>query len=384
MNALRKIPLSVQVVIGLILGIAWSILGAKYGWSAFTKDWITPFGDIFIRLLKMIAVPLVMFSVIAGVSSLSDTSKLGSLGGRTLITYLLTTLTAVTVGLVVVNLIGPGLSIADENRLENRIAYELWVQSDEDVKVPADGQWIMNDPANAALVAKVSKAQEGVEIDPVVAEKLANARKNAEAGPLQPLVDVFPSNIISAIANNDMLPIIFFSIFFGLMLVMIPGEKAQPVIALVNGLNEVFMKMVDVIMKAMPFFVFALMAGVMAKLAGDDLNKVKEIFASLAWYSFCVVLGLGLIVFAIYPAVLSFFIKRSVFGKFLKAIYPAQLTAFTTSSSVATLPMTMECVEENIGVSRTTTSFVLPIGATVNMDGTSLYQAVAVIFLAPG
>jgi len=124
------------------------------------------------------------------------------------------------------------------------------------------------------------------------------------------------------------------------------------------------------------------MAGVMAKLAGDDLNKVKEIFASLAWYSFCVVLGLGLIVFAIYPAVLSFFMKRSVFGKFLKAIYPAQLTAFTTSSSVATLPMTMECVEENIGVSRTTTSFVLPIGATVNMDGTSLYQAVAVIFLA--
>jgi Na+/H+-dicarboxylate symporter len=382
MSAKKQIPLSIQIVIGLVLGIVWSIVGAQFGWSKFTIDWIAPFGDIFIRLLKMIAVPLVMFSIIVGVASLSDIRKLGRLGGRTLITYLGTTVTAVTVGLLVVNIIGPGRFMDQTQRLENRMSYELWVQSDENTELPADGRWLMNDPANAEALAKARSAGDSATEDEWVSGKLNTAKSTKSAGPLQALVDVVPKNIIGAISSNSMLQIIFFSIFFGLMLVMIPGKKAGPVLALVDGLNDAFMKMVEVIMKAMPYFVFALMAGVMARIAGDDLGAVKEIFAGLTWYSLCVVLGLGIIVLLIYPALLSFFMRKQVFSKFLKAISPAQLVAFTTSSSVATLPMTMECVEDNIGVSKSTTSFVLPIGATVNMDGTSLYQAVAVVFLA--
>lgn len=378
----KGIPLSVQIVIGLVLGVLWSIAGAYFGWSQFTVDWIAPFGDIFIRLLKMIAVPLVMFSIIVGVASLSDIRKLGRLGGRTLLTYLGTTITAVTVGLLVVNIIGPGRFMDNAQRLENRMAYELWVQSDETTKVPADGVWMMNDASNREVLEKVRASSSTESKDEWVSGKLSSAKSTKEAGPLQPLVDVVPKNIMDSIVNNSMLQVIFFSIFFGLMLVMIPGQKAGPVLGFVDGLNEAFMKMVEVIMKAMPYFVFALMAGVMARIAGDDLGAVKEIFAGLTWYSLCVVLGLGLIVTVIYPALLSLFMRKQVFVKFLKAISPAQLVAFTTSSSVATLPMTMECVEDNIGVSKSTTSFVLPIGATVNMDGTSLYQAVAVVFLA--
>lgn len=382
MSEKKRIPLSLQIIIGLVAGVIWSIVGAKLGWSEFTIDWIAPFGDIFVRLLKMIAVPLVMFSIIVGVASLSDIRKLGRLGGKTLVTYLGTTITAVIVGLVIVNVVGPGRFMDNAQRLENRMSYELWVQSDAETEQPADGKWLMNDPENAATLAKVKAAQATEPQDEWVSGKLTTAKSTKSAGPLQALVDVIPNNVIGSIASNSMLQVIFFSIFFGLMLVMIPGEKAGPVLSFVDGVNEAFMKMVEVIMKAMPYFVFALMAGVMARIAGDDLGAVSEIFAGLTWYSLCVVLGLAIIVLLIYPGLLSLFMRKQVYKKFLKAISPAQLVAFTTSSSVATLPMTMECVEDNIGVSKGTTSFVLPIGATVNMDGTSLYQAVAVVFLA--
>nr|MDQ3102039.1 dicarboxylate/amino acid:cation symporter [Bacteroidota bacterium] len=182
--------------------------------------------------------------------------------------------------------------------------------------------------------------------------------------------------------NSLMLQVIFFGVFFGIMLLLIDPEKASPVIGFVNGANEVFMKMVEVVMKAAPFFVFALMAGVIARMAGDDPDKVIEIFAALMGYSITVILGLVIIVVVIYPSILSLFLRRPIFKKFQRAISPAQLLAFSTSSSVATLPATIKCVEDRIGVSKSTASFVLPIGATINMDGTSLYQAVAVVFLA--
>ena len=179
-----------------------------------------------------------------------------------------------------------------------------------------------------------------------------------------------------------MLKVIFFAIFFGISLLLIPNEKSDPVKRFVDGTMEIFLKMVDLVMQAAPFFVFALLAGVVSKMAGDDVGKVLEIFKGLSWYSLAVFLGLMLMVFAIYPLILKLFVKEIPYTGFFKSMSPAQTLAFSTSSSAATLPVTMECVEDNLGVDKKVTSFVLPIGATVNMDGTSLYQAVAVVFLA--
>ncbi len=212
--------------------------------------------------------------------------------------------------------------------------------------------------------------------------KVELARNTKKEGPLQFFVDMVPSNIFLSFNDALMLQVIFFAIFFGIVLLMIPGASAAPVIALMNGLNDVFMTMVDVVMKVAPWFVFALMAGVVSRIAGNDIGAVVELFKSLAGYSITVILGLAFVVFVVYPTVMSLLIRRNIFLRFLKAISPAQLLAFSTSSSAATLPVTLECVEDNIGVSKSTASFVLPIGATVNMDGTSLYQAVAVVFLA--
>jgi len=199
---------------------------------------------------------------------------------------------------------------------------------------------------------------------------------------LKPLVDVVPTNIFQALADTSMLQIIFFAIFFGLILVMIDPEKAEPVIKLVDGFNEVFVRMIWVVMKAMPIFVFALMAGQIVKAAGTDPDRFFELLDFLWRYSLVVVLGLVIMVFIFYPLVVSALVKSMNYRKFLSGIRDAQITAFSTSSSVATLPVTMNAVNKNLGVSERTTSFVLPIGATVNMDGTSLYQAVAVVALA--
>jgi Na+/H+-dicarboxylate symporter len=213
--------------------------------------------------------------------------------------------------------------------------------------------------------------------------KMQSAKKTKDSGPLQPLVDMVPSNIFFALNNNGlMLQVIFFAIFFGVTLISIPREMAQPVIGVIDGMNEVFLKMVDFVMQAAPFFVFALLAGVISKMAGDDPNAVIEIFKGLGWYSLVVVAGLGFMIFVFYPLLVQFSIKGMTYRRFFKAISPAQFLAFSTSSSAATLPVTMDCVRDNLGVSKETTSFVLPIGATVNMDGTSMYQAIAVVFLA--
>ena len=191
-----------------------------------------------------------------------------------------------------------------------------------------------------------------------------------------------PENLVLSISDNGlMLQVIFFAIFFGITLIMIPSEQSDPVIAFINGTNEVFLKMVDLVMKAAPYFVFALLAGVIARMA-DTPAQVFEIFKGLGFYSLTVMIGLLFMIFIFYPLVITLFIKKLSYREFFKNISPAQFLAFSTSSSAATLPVTLECVEENMGVSKNVASFVLPIGATVNMDGTSLYQAVAVIFLA--
>ena len=379
---MKNLALHWQIIIGLVLGVIFALLSSWLGWSEFTINWIDPFGKIFINLLKLIAVPLVLFSIIKGISGLSDVSRLGRMGAKTLFMYLVTTVSAVGLGLILVNVIQPGTLLADEQRTDNRLAYEVWVESREDVELK-DGYCFackaeLADRANAAR--DILAAQP---VDPKVASKLQSAKKTKNAGPLQFLVDMVPSNIFLSLNNNGlMLQVIFFAIFFGLTILMIPRKQAQPMIDLVDSANDIFLKMVDLVMKGAPFFVFALLAGVISKMAGDSPAAVIEIFKGLGWYSITVVIGLGLMIFVIYPTLASLFIKGVNYPKFFKAISPAQFLAFSTSSSAATLPVTMDCVRDNLKVSKEVTSFVLPIGATVNMDGTSFYQAVAVVFLA--
>lgn len=379
---MRSLPLHVKIVIGLVAGIIWAFIASALGWNQFTINWIDPFGTIFIRLLKFIAVPLVLFSIISGISGLKDISKLGRMGAKTLFLYLVTTVTAVGLGLLLVNLIKPGDFIDENQRIKNRIGYEIWVEETTGVE-PKDEKRFLTNPAYADIVQEltnmdIDQAQEVAGIE----DKFKTAEETKELSPLSFFVEMVPENLVIALGDNTlMLQIIFFAIFFGIVLALLPPDKVRPVIVLVDGINEVFLKMVELIMRAAPFFVFALLAGVIAKMANTP-QEVFEIFKGLGSYSLTVFVGLVILVFLFYPLLITASIKQLSYMSFLRRISPAQFLAFSTSSSAATLPVTMECVEENLGVSRNVTSFVLPIGATVNMDGTSFYQAVAVVFLA--
>ncbi|MEM9895504.1 MAG: dicarboxylate/amino acid:cation symporter [Bacteroidota bacterium] len=378
---MKKIPLHIKVIIGLVVGAVYAFFSVKFGWNQFTLDYIKPFGDIFINILKLIAVPLVLFSIITGVASLRDIKKLGRMGFKTLVTYLVTTLIAVVVGLLVVNVYKPGSRVAEETRKEFRISYELWQKNTPGVP-KLDAISLSDDPNNQSLVNRVLEKQGKEKRNDWVEDKLTKAAGAKNQGPLQPLVDIVPSNLFKALADTSMLQIIFFAIFFGVVLVSIPEEKGKPLFNVLDGLNEIFVKMVMIVMQAMPIFVFALMAGQIVKAAGTDPDKFFELLSFLLQYSIVLVVGLAFMVFVFYPSVVAVFIKGLSYRNFMKGIRDAQITAFSTSSSVATLPVTMDCMHKNIKVPEKVTSFVLPIGATVNMDGTSLYQAVAVLSLA--
>lgn len=378
---MKNLALHWKIIIGLILGVIFAFISSSLGWSGFVVDWIDPFGTIFINLLKLIAVPLVLFSIIKGIAGLHDTAKLGRLAGKTLAFYLVTTVIAVSVGLLLVNLISPGKMVDEAQRVDNRIAYEIWAQ-ENGVEVK-DHKCYLCEDQYASRVEIVRELMDSEAPDASLESKMQSAKSTRDSGPLQFIVDMVPSNIFASLNNNGlMLQVIFFAIFFGVTLISIPRETAQPVIDLMDGMNEVFLKMVDFVMQAAPFFVFALLAGVISKMAGDDPSAVIEIFKGLGWYSLVVVVGLGFMIFIFYPLLVTTLSKGMTYRRFFKAISPAQFLAFSTSSSAATLPVTMECVQDNLGVSKETTSFVLPIGATVNMDGTSMYQAIAVVFLA--
>ena len=385
---MKSMPLHFKIIIGLILGVIYSFISSSMGWNTFTVDWIDPFGKIFIRILKFIAVPLVLFSIISGVASLKDVTTLGRMGAKTLFFYLATTVFAIGVGLFLVNVIKPGNFIDEEQRIKNRVKYELWVENTTG-GVPKDGRSFLKDPQfrtqleSALTMDEIDKLKKKVTMTPdKVKARLKTANKTKDDGPLKFVVDMVPENVILSVSNNKlMLQVIFFAIFFGITLALIPKEKSKTLIEMIDATNDVFLKMVDIIMKAAPFFVFCLLAGVIARMA-DTPAEVLEIFKSLSSYSVTVVLGLGLMVFVIYPLIGRLFVKTFKYSKFFKNISPAQFLAFSTSSSAATLPVTIECLEDNVGVSKKVASFVLPIGATVNMDGTSLYQAVAVVFLA--
>jgi len=332
---MKKLALHWKILIGMVTGVACALILVQFAWGAdFIKDWIKPFGKMFISALKLIAVPLILASLIKGVSDLKDISKLSKMGGRTIAIYVITTVFAVTIGLGVVNIIQPGKSISEETRTELLESYK-------------------EDAAKRQVAAAAQK----------------------ETGPLQALQDLVPSNIFAAASNNrNMLQVIVFAIFFGMGLILIPADKAKPVKDFFDGFNEVILKLIDLIMLAAPYGVFALLAALVAESPSLDL------FQALLWYAFSVVLGLGIMI-GFYVLIVKIFAKKSP-SFFFKGISPAQLLAFSTSSSAATLPVTMERVEEHLGVEEEVASFVLPIGATINMDGTSLYQAVAAVFIA--
>ena len=376
---MRKIPLHWQVIVAILLGVLFSFLAIQFNFREFCLLYIAPFGDIFINILKLIAVPLVLFSIIAGVASLGNVKKLGNLGIKTLATYLFTTMTAVFVGLLVVNIWKPGKDINPQLRLEKRIEYELWQKKNNVKKL--DTICLSCDQNNLHIVQKIQNNKLYPNKSDFVQDKIDKAKQNKTKSPLQPIVDLVPKNLVLALLEMKMLQIIFFAIFMGLVLVTIAKEKAKPVIELIEGLNEVFVQVVNIIMVSMPFFVFALMVGTLTQSA-SSLGDLTEQLYFLTNYSGAVIIGLLFMAFVFYPIFISFFKRKINARKFLKGISKAQLTAFSTSSSVATLPITMDCVQNKLGVSQNTTSFVIPIGATVNMDGTSLYQAVAVVALA--
>mgnify|MGYP001317885426 FL=1 len=330
-----------KIIIGLVLGIIYGVLAASNGWSKFTSDWISPFGTIFINLLKFIAIPLVLSSLVTGVASLSDLKKLSRIGGKTIGIYITTTAIAVTIGLVVVNLLQPG------NRVPEKMQKQLQQTYQQDVE-------------------KREEVAKGVQ----------------DRGPLQPIVDIVPSNFFdSASSNRNMLQIVFVAIFIGVGIIQIPQEKAKAILAVFDGFNHIIIRMVDIIMIMAPLGVFALIADTITSVAGDNLSQVIELLGALGFYCISIILGLMIHMVGTYTSVLKIFSSMRL-GTFYKGVAPAQLVAFSTSSSGATLPITMERCEEKLGVSEEVSSFVLPLGATINMDGTALYQAVAAVFIA--
>lgn len=331
-----------QIIAGLILGVIYGVVAAAFGWGQFTEEWIAPFGTVFINGLQLIAVPLVLGSLITGVASLSDIRKLSRIGGKTIFIYITTTAIAVTIGLVIVNLARPGDQLPEDarDRLQAQFA---------------------------------DQATEG--------ERQAEAVE--ERGPLQLLEDIVPSNFFaSASSNRNMLQVVFVSIIFGVGLIQLPKDKSKPLLDVFEGLTAVVIRLVDLIMLIAPLGVFALIAHTITDLVqGDDFVQVLRLLGALGFYGIAVVAGLVLHMTLTYTTMLKLFTPLTL-KTFLTGMAPVQLVAFSTSSSGATLPLTMERCEEKLGVSEEVSSFVLPLGATINMDGTALYQAVAAVFIA--
>lgn len=378
---MKSLPLHWKIIIALFLGVAWALFSGTFGLNDITTDWLDPFGKIFINCLKFIAIPLVLFSIVSGVTGLGDPASLGKMGLKTLGLYLVTTITAISLGLIVVNLFQPGVQNNESKRIENRLSYEIWANK-SGIEFKDDQRLI--DTADPKVLEKVSKKLDEEMSSESYQELSAKNQSASNLGqsPLQPLVDIVPENLVIAMGDGKlMLQVIFFALFFGISLSLLPSEKVAGVKSFFDGMNEVFVKMVHIVMMAAPFFVFCLMAGVMAKTA-DTTAQMLDIFKQLGMYALVVIFGLLILLFGFYPMLLKIFRVKLSYAEFFKGLSPAMFLAFSTSSSAATLPVTIDCVENNLKVPKKVTDFVLPIGATVNMDGTSLYQAVAVIFLA--
>ncbi|MEQ9426419.1 MAG: dicarboxylate/amino acid:cation symporter [Cyclobacteriaceae bacterium] len=339
---MKRLPLHTQILIGMTLGLIVGLVCLQSpALSGFIIDFIKPIGTIFIRALKMIAVPLVLASLIIGVANIGDISKLSRMGGKTLGIFVITTVISITIGLTLVAIVEPGYQLPEETRTNLMQLYDSNVEN------------------------QVSKAGDF-----------------KTRGPLQPLVDMVPDNIFKATTDNSsMLQVVFFALIVGIALLQIPKESGATVLSFFNGINDVVIKIVQYIMMIAPYGVFALMASLIVEIAGDDPSKALELLYALLWYSITVIIGMFLMMVAIYPILIKYF-SSIKYMDFFKGIRPAMLLGFSTSSSTATLPVTMDRVEKHLGVSEEVSSFVLPLGATINMNGTSLYQGVTAIFIA--
>ena len=341
---MQKIALPIQILIGLVLGLLFALLSVTLGGSpSFTVNYIKPFGTVFLNSMKMIAIPLIFVSLVVGVTSIEDVTKLSRIGGKTFLIYTTTTILAVALGLMIANLVKPGQVISEQTR-------------------------------DRLMALYTGEAEQHV----------ATAQAIREQGePLQFFVDLVPENLVASMSKNEnLLQVVLVAILLGVALLKIPPRKSRPVILFFEGLNDAIIELIRFIMKLAPIGVFALVASLLVEVAGDNNpNEIFEILYALLWYVATVVFGLALMTFAVYPIILKLFSKMG-YMHFFRGIYPAQLVAFTTSSSAATLPVTMERVEKHLGISEEISSFVLPLGATVNMDGTALYQGVSIVFIA--
>lgn len=340
MNILRKnrrsVPLYLQILLGMLIGVLAGILALYLNGNTFVNDWIKPWGQVFIRLLQLIAVPLVFVSLIKGVMGLKDISRFSRIGIQTILIYIGTTCVAIVLGLILVLSIRPGNYFDSSNTESMQQSYAA-----------------------------------------VVEEKKQEAASNTQQGPLAFLNEIVPENIIGAAGNNQrMLQVIFFAILFGIAAISIPSSKSEPVAHFIESLYDILLRMIDYIIRFAPVGVFALMAGLVIDYSGD-----LSMFSALGIYAGTVIMGLLLLTFAFYPMLVHFFTRLKV-KPFLRNIRPVQLLAFSTSSSAATLPLTIETAEREMKISSDVATFVLPVGSTVNMDGTSCYQAVAVVFIA--
>ena len=338
---MKKIPLYTKIFIALFLGLLLGVFSIYIGMNSFVLNWIKPWGDIFMRLLKMIAVPLIIISLSKGIINLENISNLSRIGIKTISLYIISTVLAISVGLFLVNTIQPGNYFSEETRQDLLQTYTTDVNTKKDIAISQQNQ-----------------------------------------SPLNFIVEIIPENIVkSSSSNKNMLQVIFFTILFALAIVFVPKEKTKQIRYIINELDTVVLKLIDLIMKFSPYGVFALITGVIVDVAGENIEKTYQLFTALGLYTLTVILGLFILIFLIYPSII-FLLSRTKYLAFFRAILPAQLLAFSTSSSAATLPATMECAEDNLKIKKEVSSFVLPIGATINMDGTSLYQAVAAVFIA--
>ncbi|MFI3262485.1 MAG: dicarboxylate/amino acid:cation symporter [Rikenellaceae bacterium] len=331
-----NLPSYVKILIGMVLGIATGFILHGAGLEKIATDWIKPFGTIFIKSLKMIAIPLVFISLIKGILGVKNIKELSSMGLKTISIYIFTTFLAVVIGVTAVNIVNPGKYFPQDKSEQFRQQVEA-----------------------------ASHQQIGVE----------NSAK--DESPLTFLVDMVPENLTAAMGDNSkMLQIIFLSILFGIAILSIGVHKMGSLMEVVDSVNLILLKVIDFIMDCAPFGVFALMTTLFIDTSGD-----MDVFASLGVYAATVIFCLLFLIYGVYPLLIHFFSNVKI-SKFIKSMIPVQLVAFSTSSSAATLPVNMEQCNKELGLSEKSTSFVLPVGVTINMDGTSCYQAISIIFIA--
>jgi Na+/H+-dicarboxylate symporter len=328
---LPRFQLYTKVLLGLAAGAVFGVLANRFDLSEFVLAYIKPVGTAFVGLISMVVVPLVFASLLVGTASLKDIRKLGRIGAKTLVFYLCTTAVAITIGLLLANSLQPGSGVSEEARQN---------------------------------LTEATAGAEGLQIEPTAGKPSIK----------EVLLNIIPTNPVRAFVEGQMLQIIFFALLMGVCLTLSPPQRAQPVIGFFEGVNDVIVQMVHIIMKIAPYGVFALIAAVVADLG-------LGILVMLIKYAVVVVAGLLVHALIVYSSAIKIFSKLGV-ASFFRGIRPAQLIAFSSSSSSATLPVTMQCTQENLGVSRSVCSFALPLGATINMDGTAVYQGVSTVFLA--